>query len=227
MTFRILYLKIFNLAEHFSGWFINLVELCTWSLLTYLNSVHEDFLLEYLDLALDTCSWVLLHISLAFTQIHLYYCKELLWWLFQLQTDFQLTTLNGCSITGWTFDSQIWSRHFGTRWVLCHISVSLFRFLLNHKRHSYNDYSTYMPRFVQFLPAVYPVGVTDLRPFLHKKIDDNSVNLIGFQPKLVQRCALISHLRVRSFSFIEVYFRKLWPKMQTVQSILCLLTWRH
>jgi len=32
-----------------------------------------------------------------------------------------------------------------------------------------DDYSSYMPSFNQFLPAVYPVGVTDLRPFLREK----------------------------------------------------------
>ena len=51
------------------------------------------------------------------------------------------------------------------------------------KRHSYNDYSTYMPSFVQFLPAVYPVGMTDLRPFLTQKID-NSVNLNRIPTKI-------------------------------------------
>ena len=33
------------------------------------------------------------------------------------------------------------------------------------KRHSYDDYSIYMPGFNQFLPAVYPVDVTDLGTF--------------------------------------------------------------
>jgi len=52
-------------------------------------------LLEYLDLALDVRSWVSPHNSLAFTQILLFNCKEFLYWLLQLHTDFQLTTLNG------------------------------------------------------------------------------------------------------------------------------------
>ena len=42
-------------------------------------------------------------------------------------------------------------------------------FLSNHKRHSYDGYSMYMPCFNQFLQAVYPVGMTDLQPFLCKK----------------------------------------------------------
>jgi len=132
-------------------------------------SIRVTVLLEYLDLALDTRSWVSLHNSLAFTQILLYYCKEFLWWLLQLQTDFQLTTVNGCGITGWSFYLQVWSSNFDTGWVLCHISVVFSWFLSNHKRHSYNGYSTYMPSFIQFLPVVYPVNVTDLRPFLCKK----------------------------------------------------------
>ena len=44
-------------------------------------------LLEYFDLALDTGSLVSLQICLC-------YCKCLLWWLLQLQTNFQVTTCN-------------------------------------------------------------------------------------------------------------------------------------
>ena len=57
------------------------------------------------------------------------------------------------------FYSQIRSRNFDTGWLLCHISVDSFQIT---KRLSYNDCSTYMPSFIQFLPVVYPVGVTDL-----------------------------------------------------------------
>jgi len=134
------------------------------------GSIRETVLLEYLNLVLDTHSWVSLHNSLAFTQILLYYCKEFLWWLFQLQTDFQLTTLNGCSITGWIFYSQ---HHLVFVSYLHGLSPDFFQ---TTKRHLYNDYSTYMPSFIQFLPAIFPVGVTDLRSFLRKKINHNSIN---------------------------------------------------
>jgi len=122
------------------------------------------------DITLEKHRWVSPHNSLAFTQILLYHCKEFLWWLLQLQTDFQHTTLNGCGITGWIFYSQIRSCNFDSSWVLCHISVVFFRILFKpQKKHSYDGYSTYMPSFIQFLPVVYPVGMTDLRPFLREK----------------------------------------------------------
>jgi len=148
--------------------------------------IKETVLLEYLNLTLGACSWVSLCNSLAFTQILLYYCKEFLWWLFQLQADFQLATLNSCGITGWSFYSQIRLCNFDTSWVLCnfdtswvlyHISVVFSRFFSNHKRHSYDGYSAYMLSFIQFLPVVYPVGLTDLWPSFMQKIDHNSVNL--------------------------------------------------
>ena len=103
-------------------WTLKLAECC----------IRVTVLLEYLDLALDTRSWVSLHNSLAFTQILLYNCKEFLWWLFQLQTDFQLTTLNGCGITGWIFK---FDRVFLTPVGFCVISPWSFSgFLLNHKK---------------------------------------------------------------------------------------------
>jgi len=73
-----------------------------------------------------------------------------------------------------------------------------------------------MPSFIEFLLVVYPAGVTDLRPFFTQKIDPNS--LIGFQPKLVRRCALISPSRVPSFSLIGGCDCKVWLKMQSVRN---------
>jgi len=47
---------------------------------------------------------------------------------------------------------------------LCVISQwSLSQFLSIHKRHSYDSYSIYMSNFNLFLPAVYPIGTTDLQ----------------------------------------------------------------
>ena len=45
------------------------------------------------------------------------------------------------------------------------------------KRHSYDSYSIYIAIFSSFLLAVYPVGVTDLRPYFTRIIDHNSVNV--------------------------------------------------
>ena len=87
--------------------------------------------LKYLDLALDAGSWVSLHNSLAFTQILFYNCKEFLWWLFQLQTDFQLTTLNGCG----RFLMCKFNHVILTPVGFCVISPwSFSRFLSNHKK---------------------------------------------------------------------------------------------
>ena len=45
------------------------------------------------------------------------------------------------------------------------------------KNHSYDGYSIYIAIFSSFLQWVYPVGVTDLRPYFTQIIDHNSVNV--------------------------------------------------
>ena len=52
------------------------------------------------------------------------------------------------------------------------------------KRHSYDSYSIYMEIFSSFLQAVYPVGVTDLRPYFMQIIGHNSVNVHRIPTKL-------------------------------------------
>ena len=97
-------------------------------------SIRVTALLENLDLALNTRSWVSLHNSLAFTQVLLYYCKELLWWLLQLQIDFQLTTVDVCSITGWIFIRKF-DCAILTPVGFCIISpLSFSGFISNHKK---------------------------------------------------------------------------------------------
>ena len=60
----------------------------------------------------------------------------------------------------------------------CGILTITYRYLSFQPagKYFYDDYSTYMPSLIQFLPAVSPVGVTDLWPFM-RKIDHNSINL--------------------------------------------------
>ena len=45
------------------------------------------------------------------------------------------------------------------------------------KKHSYDSYSIYIAIFSSFLRGVYPVGVTDLRPYFTRIIGNNSVNV--------------------------------------------------
>ena len=45
------------------------------------------------------------------------------------------------------------------------------------KGHSYDSYSTYIEIFSSFLQVVYPVGVTDLRPYFTQRIGHNSMNV--------------------------------------------------
>ena len=45
------------------------------------------------------------------------------------------------------------------------------------KRHSYDGYSIYISIVNSFLQGVYPVGVTDLRPYFIQIIDHNSMNV--------------------------------------------------
>ena len=54
---------------------------------------------------------------------------------------------------------------------------SLSPFFSTTKRHSYNGYSIYIAIFNSFLQGVYPVGVTDLRPYFTQIISHNSVNV--------------------------------------------------
>ena len=68
--------------------------------------------------------------------------------------------------------------------------------------------------------AVYPVDVTDLQPFLCKISMITPWILIGFQPKLVRRCTLISPWCIPSFSLIEIFFSQV-----VVENANC-LKWR-
>ena len=68
-------------------------------------------------------------------------------------------------LTGWIFYSQIQLHNFDTGWV--YLGGLVPDSLQTTKRHSYNGYSIYMPSFNQFLPAVYPAGMTDLQPFFN------------------------------------------------------------
>ena len=52
------------------------------------------------------------------------------------------------------------------------------------KRHSYDGYSIYIAIFNSFLKGVYPVGVTDLRPYFTRIIDHNSVNVLRIPTKV-------------------------------------------
>ena len=45
------------------------------------------------------------------------------------------------------------------------------------QRHSYDGYATYIVIFSSFLQGVYPVGVTDFRPYFTQIIGHNSVNV--------------------------------------------------
>ena len=52
------------------------------------------------------------------------------------------------------------------------------------KRHSYDDYSIYIAISSSFLQGVYPVGMTDLRPFFTRIIGHNSVNVYQIPTKV-------------------------------------------
>ena len=52
------------------------------------------------------------------------------------------------------------------------------------KRHSYDGYSIYISIFNSFLRVVFPVGVTDLRPYFMHIIGHNSVNVHRIHTKV-------------------------------------------
>ena len=51
------------------------------------------------------------------------------------------------------------------------------------KKHSYDSYSIYIAIFSSFLQVVYPVGVTDLRPYFTQIIGHNSVKIYWIPTK--------------------------------------------
>ena len=91
------------------------------------------------------------------------------------------------------------------------------------KMHSYNTYSIYMPSFNKRFLVVYPVGVTiyiiygvtDLPPFIMQIIGYNS---IGFQPKSVWNCILMSPICLPSFSLIGVCIHILRVKIRSMEN---------
>ena len=63
------------------------------------------------------------------------------------------------------------------------------------KRHSYDGYSIYISIFNSFFQGVYPVGVTNLRPYFTHIIGHNSVYVHRIPTKeLLLRSALMSPL---------------------------------
>ena len=57
---------------------------------------------------------------------------------------------------------------------------------------------------------VYPVGMTDLRPYFTQIIGHNPVNVHQIPTMLVLKFALMSPLSVPNFSLIRVRIRVLW-----------------
>ena len=177
--------------------------------------------LEYLDRKLIARSWVSL---LAFTQIHLCFCKGFLWWLLQLQTDFQFTVTT--STTDWfSVHCSEWLWHNWVEFIhkfdsiIWHLLGFVFYF------HGLSPISfkpqkgtptMFTPSICQistnFFQLVYPVGVTHLRPF-YVKINHNSVYLYQIPTKIgTGICFNVNPLCVTSFSLIGVCFYILWPK---------------
>jgi len=127
---------------------------------TYLLDDLTVYLIAYdcsIRISWILCSWILLHNSQRFTHILLFYCKDFLWWLFQLQKgqisvhffkQFAWYAWKLIDILFIELDCRILTKigfGFISQWYL-------FR---TTKRHCY---SIYMPRF----QAVYPVGMTTL-----------------------------------------------------------------
>ena len=77
------------------------------------------------------------------------------------------------------------SRNCDTGWVLCHISMAFTWIPLKpQKRHSYNSHSIYIAIFSLLHPGIYPVGMTDCRPYFMRIIGYNSVNSHRIPTKL-------------------------------------------
>ena len=71
------------------------------------------------------------------------------------------------------------------------------------RRHSYNGYSIYIAIFTSFLQGVYPIGMTEIRPYFTQIIGNNSVNVHRIPIKLGTEIHFNEPLRVPNFSPIE------------------------
>ena len=67
------------------------------------------------------------------------------------------------------------------------------------KSHSYDSYSIYIAIFSSFLQGVYPVGVTDLRPYFTQIIGNNSVNVHRIPTKLGTKIRLNEPFKYTNF----------------------------
>ena len=85
------------------------------------------------------------------------------------------------------------------------------------KSHSYNSYSIYIAIFSSFLQGVYPVGMTDLRPYFTQIISHNSVHVHRIPTKVGTEIALMSPLSLPNFSSIGARIRVLWQVLQSVR----------
>ena len=86
------------------------------------------------------------------------------------------------------------------------------------KKHSYDGYSIYISIFNSFLQGVYPVGVTDLRPYFTHIFGHNSVNVHRIPTKLVLRSVLMSPSSVPNFIPIGVRIRVLRRILRSVRN---------
>ena len=84
------------------------------------------------------------------------------------------------------------------------------------KRHSYDSYSIYIAIFISFLQGVYPVSVTDFRPYFTQIIGHNSVNVHRIPTKVGTEICLKSPLSVPNFSLVGAHIRVLWRTLQSV-----------
>ena len=88
------------------------------------------------------------------------------------------------------------------------------------KRHSYDGYSIYIAIFNSFLQVVYPVGVTDLRPYFTQIIGHNSCDhrFHRIPPKLVLEIRLNEPFKCAKFQAqSEHAFVLLWRILQVCE----------
>ena len=86
------------------------------------------------------------------------------------------------------------------------------------KRHSYDGYSIYISIFNSFLQGVYPVVVTDLRPYFTHIIGHNSVNVHRIPTKVGTEIRLNEPFKCANFSPIRVRIRVLWQILRSVRN---------
>jgi len=179
----------------------------------FCTTVRVTVLLEYLDLTVDTRSWVSLYNSQSLIQILQYYCRV-------------LSNLPGKHKAAYKLIDSLFAKLDHA--ILTQVGfgfISLWPLIQFFERYIYNGYSSYMPSFNSFLLAVYLVGVTNpWRNFvwiiLHNSVNPNQIptkigtKMYFSKPFMCGKCQLDwcmhSGFMAEKAKYVKLRWRRKW-----------------